>query len=168
MCEMVPGLQLQLTFNRLPSADTCISRQWLLFDLLIFYQKYLSNVCRHWGRGLLQSVARMSHTEYAGIGLLYLLIITFPSFLPFDNTTICWLTELETCARQHMTIIITNVHVILVANKSMFLSWLYRTIKECLSVTENLKSVTFHGIPLRERDLTCLAKVWWNILLVIY
>lgn len=33
-----------------------------------------------------------------------------------------------------------------------------RTIKECLSVTENLKSVTFQGIPLRERDLTCLAK----------
>jgi len=41
----------------------------------------------------------------------------------------------------------------------MFLSQLCRTIKECLSVTENLKSVTFQGIPLRERDLTCLAKV---------
>ncbi|KAL9951743.1 hypothetical protein ACROYT_G044467 [Oculina patagonica] len=33
-----------------------------------------------------------------------------------------------------------------------------RTIKECLSVTENLNSITFQGIPLRERDLTCLAK----------
>ena len=41
------------------------------FDLT-FYQKYLSNVCRHWGRELLQSAARMSHTESAGTGLLYI------------------------------------------------------------------------------------------------
>lgn len=33
-----------------------------------------------------------------------------------------------------------------------------RAIKECLAVTENLTSLIFEGIPLRERDLTCLAK----------
>ena len=34
-----------------------------------------------------------------------------------------------------------------------------RAIKECLAVTENFTSLIFEGIPLRERDLTCLAKV---------
>lgn len=34
-----------------------------------------------------------------------------------------------------------------------------RAIKECLAVTENLTTLVFEGIPLRERDLTCLAKV---------
>ena len=90
----------------------------------------------------------------------------FPSVLPFDNTTICnraW----NMCKAAYDWIIIIT-HAILVANKSMLLSQLCRTIKECLSVTENLKSVTFQGIPLRERDLTCLAKVRWNILLVTY
>lgn len=33
-----------------------------------------------------------------------------------------------------------------------------RAVKECLAVTENLTSLNFEGIPLRERDLTCLAK----------
>jgi len=33
-----------------------------------------------------------------------------------------------------------------------------RTIKECLCITENLNSLIFQGIPLRERDLACLAK----------
>lgn len=33
-----------------------------------------------------------------------------------------------------------------------------RTIKECLYVTESLNSLTFQGIPLRERDLNYLAK----------
>ncbi|CAH3197100.1 unnamed protein product [Porites evermanni] len=33
-----------------------------------------------------------------------------------------------------------------------------RTIKECLCVTENLNKIIFQGIPLRERDLACLAK----------
>lgn len=33
-----------------------------------------------------------------------------------------------------------------------------RTIKECLCVTESLNSLSFQGIPLRERDLACLAK----------
>lgn len=33
-----------------------------------------------------------------------------------------------------------------------------RAVKECVAVTENLTSLNFEGIPLRERDLTCLAK----------
>ena len=34
-----------------------------------------------------------------------------------------------------------------------------RAVKECLDVTESLHSLVFQGIPLRERDLVCLAKV---------
>ncbi|XP_068727831.1 centrosomal protein of 78 kDa-like [Montipora capricornis] len=33
-----------------------------------------------------------------------------------------------------------------------------RTVKECLYITESLNFLTFQGIPLRERDLACLAK----------
>lgn len=54
-------------------------------------------------------------------------------------------------------IIINHFNLKTTILKQCFL--IFRTIKECLCVTESLNSLSFQGIPLRERDLACLAKV---------
>lgn len=141
--------------------------KWYLRVIVVWYTYILPEVSEQRLQALRKRAPAIRSKDVTYRVCRYWSVISshFRSVLPFDNTTIrAW----NMCKAAYDWIIITHVHVILVANKSMFLSWLYRTIKECLSVTENLKSVTFQGIPLRERDLTCLAKVWWNILLVIY
>lgn len=45
---------------------------------------------------------------------------------------------------------------------------LCKALRECLTVSPNLKTLQLNGLPLRERDLITLTKVKTNVLLMSY